>query len=77
MAAGQGRFLGSTTRGALTQAVLAVCSGPLNVGGLAMMGSFLLTLILLTRHPTQQFCIAPPFLEDPSQLSRLRRVPRP
>ena len=71
MAAGQGRFLGSITRGVLTQAVLAVCSGPLNMGG------FLLTLILLTRHPTQQFCIAPPFLEDPSQLSPLRRVPRP
>ena len=68
---------GSITRGALSRGVLAVRSGPLDVGGSAMMVGVLLTPILLMLHPTQQFRNAPSFLEDPSQLPPLRRVPRP
>ncbi|XDA77222.1 hypothetical protein R6Z07F_007363 [Ovis aries] len=68
---------GSITCGALSRGVLAVRSGPLDVGGSAMMVGILLTPILLMRHPTQQFHNAPSFLEDPSQLPPLRRVPRP
>uniref|UniRef100_A0A2K6EUG6 Translocase of inner mitochondrial membrane 17B n=1 Tax=Propithecus coquereli TaxID=379532 RepID=A0A2K6EUG6_PROCO len=64
----------SITSGALTGAVLAARSGPLAMMGSAMMGGVLLALIegvgiLLTRYTAQQFRNAPPFLEDPSQLS--------
>ncbi|KAL1779305.1 mitochondrial import inner membrane translocase subunit Tim17-B [Sigmodon hispidus] len=48
--------------------------GPLAMVGSAMMGGILLTFvegvgILLTRYTAQQFRNAPPFLEDPSQLT--------
>uniref|UniRef100_A0A8C8ZYV6 Translocase of inner mitochondrial membrane 17B n=1 Tax=Prolemur simus TaxID=1328070 RepID=A0A8C8ZYV6_PROSS len=64
----------SITSGALTGAVLAARSGPLAMMGSAMMGGILLALIegvgiLLTRYTAQQFRNAPPFLEDPSQLT--------
>ncbi|XP_034340602.1 mitochondrial import inner membrane translocase subunit Tim17-B [Arvicanthis niloticus] len=64
----------SITSGALTGAVLAARSGPLAMVGSAMMGGILLALIegvgiLLTRYTAQQFRNAPPFLEDPSQLT--------
>ena len=77
MAAGQRRFLGLHHPWSAEPGVLAVRSGPLDVGGSAMMVGVLLTPILLMLHPTQQFRNAPSFLEDPSQLPPLRRVPRP
>lgn len=66
---------GSVTGGALSRAVLAPHSGPLDMVGSAMMGGVFLTLILLTCHPTQRFCNAPPFLEDPSQLPAKEGAP--
>ena len=62
--------------------MLAARSGPLAMVGSAMMGDILLALIegigiLLTCYTVQQFRNAPSFLEDPSQLPPLRRVPRP
>lgn len=63
----------SVTIGALTGAVLAARSGLLAMVGSAMMGRILLALIegvgILTCYTAQQFRNAPPFLEDPSQLT--------
>ncbi|KAK2101817.1 Mitochondrial import inner membrane translocase subunit Tim17-B [Saguinus oedipus] len=72
----------SITSGALTGAVLAARSGPLAMMGSAMIGGILLALtegvgILLTRYMAQQFRNAPPFLEDPSQLSPQDGTPAP
>uniref|UniRef100_A0A8C6RCC7 Translocase of inner mitochondrial membrane 17b n=1 Tax=Nannospalax galili TaxID=1026970 RepID=A0A8C6RCC7_NANGA len=72
----------SITSGALTGAVLAARSGPLAMVGSAMMGGILLALIegvgiLLTRYTAQQFRNAPPFLEDPSQLTPKEGAPAP
>uniref|UniRef100_A0A8C6MPY8 Mitochondrial import inner membrane translocase subunit Tim17-B n=1 Tax=Mus spicilegus TaxID=10103 RepID=A0A8C6MPY8_MUSSI len=56
--------------------------GPLAMVGSAMMGGILLALIegvgiLLTRYTAQQFRNAPPFLEDPSQLTPKEGSPAP
>ncbi|ERE63744.1 import inner membrane translocase subunit Tim17-B-like protein [Cricetulus griseus] len=72
----------SITSGALTGAVLAARSGPLAMVGSAMMGGILLALIegvgiLLTRYTAQQFRNAPPFLEDPNQLTPKEGAPAP
>ncbi|EPY90189.1 hypothetical protein CB1_000036008 [Camelus ferus] len=55
---------------------------PLVMVGSATMGGILLALIkgvciLLTHYTVQQFCNAPPLLEDPSQLPPKEGTPAP
>ncbi|KAB1273782.1 Mitochondrial import inner membrane translocase subunit Tim17-B [Camelus dromedarius] len=62
--------------------VLTAQSEPLVMVGSATMGGILLALIkgvciLLTHYTVQQFCNAPPLLEDPSQLPPKEGTPAP